>query len=74
MIDVRRLGSALEQAEGRRMFRLGTVSSASAGPPATVLIDGNRRMRYLDSYSPTPGDEVLWIDEGSDPVCLGNLA
>lgn len=59
--------------ERSRMFRLGTVTAKATGPPKTVTVDG-RVMRYLAAYTASTGDVVVWVREGSDPLCLGKLA
>lgn len=71
---------AVELAGGRRPavvgIRLGVVDAVGTRNDGfatyTILTVSGLEMRCLASYAaPAPGDVVVWIDDGSQSLCLG---
>lgn len=57
-------------------LRLGVVdaTTAAAGSDrATLTVDG-LPIPYLSSYTPAPGDVVVWIEDEQRRVAIGKLA
>lgn len=73
--EIRRLSSLLANKKKEVRVRQAKVEEVD-GSELNIKVGNNtfRKVRYLDSYSPSTGDTVWCLQFGADILVLGKLA